>query len=277
MAQQARQNPLATCPDLVFSQIIKLLSLPDILRLRKCGSVMRDAAEAAPGVATYVRLAALLERLATSEACWTVDWDILGGVIAGGLRAADLPVGATCLFWLTQDNVEMSENSEAISWEVISMPVPNAPSSSAAQTITFGIFSHSGHLMRSEDDMHDMQITAEIPGKLPSTVIYNFHKHAGDYADRQQCFAKLATLLEVPETAVVQILSSTFSIFEESFKAQEDGEDEEDEANEEPLGTLWPKGGAAAYAQAMREPVIMEIMSDLKTLDRIPRRRRHGL
>ncbi|KAJ3154576.1 hypothetical protein HDU89_007814 [Geranomyces variabilis] len=117
-----------------------------ILSLRRCTSAICDAIEAVvPGLPAYLQLAALLEREAASSECW-IDWDIIAGMVAGRLKTADLPAGSTCVFSLDQ-SIE-DGNSEHVDWQVISMPLPNAPSSAEAQRVMFGAFSHSGQIRR---------------------------------------------------------------------------------------------------------------------------------
>ncbi|KAJ3168155.1 hypothetical protein HDU88_001593 [Geranomyces variabilis] len=246
-----------------------------VLSLRRCTSAICDAIEAVvPGLPAYLQLAALLEREAASSECW-IDWDIIAGMVAGRLKTADLPAGSTCVFSLDQsiDN----GNTEHVDWQVISMPLPNAPSSAEAQRVMFGAFSHSGHIRRYEDHMHDMQITAEISGKLPTTVIYQLHRYADDGdagAEGQQCFAELANLLEVSEATVVQQLAAVFHHFEE---LRDKEEWETALAKKVRLGELRLKDGAADYKDAMRELAQKGIPKHFETLDRVIPQRRRGL
>ncbi|KAI8585056.1 hypothetical protein BDZ88DRAFT_510927 [Geranomyces variabilis] len=277
MDELASRCPLVTCPLLVLSRIAQHLDWPGILRLRRCSSAICDAIEeAASGLPAYLQLAALLEREAASSVGWS-DWDIVAGMVAGRLRTADLPAGSTCAFSLDQSNEDGSGNSEDVDWEVISMPLPNAPSSAEAQRVTFGAFSHSGHIRRYEDHMHDMQITAEISGKLPTTVIYQLHRHAGDGdagAEGQQCFAELANLLEVSEATVVQQLAAAFHL----FKDLRDNEKWETALAEKVrLGELTLRDGAADYANAMGDLAQRGISPHFETLDRVIPQRRRGL
>ncbi|KAJ3181661.1 hypothetical protein HDU87_000679 [Geranomyces variabilis] len=276
MDELASRSPLVTCPLLVLSRIAEHLDWPGILRLRRCTSAICVVIEeVVPGLQAYLQLAALLEREAASSVC--IEWDVVAGMVAGRLRTADLPAGSTCVFSLHQSIEDGGGNSEVVDWQVISMPLPNAPSSAEAKRVMFGAFSHSGHIRRYDDHMHDMRVTAEISGKLPTTVIYNLHRYAGDGdagAEGQQCFAELANLLEVSEATVVKQLAAAFRLFKD---LRNNVQWETALAKTVRLGDLALVNGPVNYKDAMADLAQKGISLHFETLDRVIPQRRCGL